>query len=194
MGLLYPCRCTRRDIAQALSAPQEGASPPIGPDGPIYPGTCRAAPRDGPPPRDSHLRLDMAMAMDMLGPATPTFTETGPAHAGQIATPPASYAAQIGDIVIARRDMGTSYHLSVTIDDAEQAITHVIRGEDLFEATRIHVLLQRLLALPTPTYHHHRLIRDETGKRLAKRDDARAIRLYRSDGVTPGDIRRMLNL
>jgi glutamyl-Q tRNA(Asp) synthetase len=194
MGLLYPCRCTRRDIAQALSAPQEGASPPIGPDGPIYPGTCRAAPREGPPPRNSHLRLDMAMALDMLGPATPTFTETGPTHAGQIATTPAFYAAQIGDIVIARRDMGTSYHLSVTIDDAAQAITHVIRGEDLFAATRIHVLLQRLLALPTPTYHHHSLIRDETGKRLAKRDDARAIRLYRSDGATPDDIRRSLGL
>jgi glutamyl-Q tRNA(Asp) synthetase len=90
--------------------------------------------------------------------------------------------------------MGTSYHLSVVVDDAAQGITHVTRGADLFEATKIHVILQRLLDLPTPIYHHHRLIRDETGKRLAKRDDARAIRSYREDGACPGDIRRLVGL
>jgi len=90
--------------------------------------------------------------------------------------------------------MGTSYHLSVVLDDAFQNITHVVRGADLFEATQIHVVLQHLLDLPTPVYHHHRLIRDETGKRLAKRDDARAISRYREDGATPADIRRMVGL
>ena len=87
-----------------------------------------------------------------------------------------------------------SYHLSVVLDDAAQGITDVIRGEDLFEATKIHVLLQTLLDLPTPTYHHHALIRDDAGKRLAKRDDARAIAKYRADGATPADIRKMVGL
>ena len=100
----------------------------------------------------------------------------------------------VGDVVLARRDMGTSYHLSVVLDDAAQGVTHVVRGEDLFEATKIHVILQRLLRLPTPVYHHHKLIRDETGKRLAKRDDARAISKYRAEGATPNDIRRLVGL
>ena len=193
-GLLYPCTCTRRDIAAALTAPQEGAEPATGPDGPVYPGTCRHKPRTGPRPRDAHLRLDIGAALAAISPAAPVFTETGPAHAGPITTAPGDYRDGIGDIVLARRDFGTSYHLSVVLDDAAQTITHVVRGEDLFEATRIHALLQRLLDLPTPVYHHHRLIRDETGKRLAKRDDARAIRLYRAEGATPQDIRRMVGL
>ena len=100
----------------------------------------------------------------------------------------------VGDVVLARKDMGTSYHLSVVLDDAAQEITDVVRGEDLYEATAIHVLLQALLGFSTPMYHHHRLIRDESGKRLAKRDDARAISKYREDGYTPADIRRMVNL
>ena len=90
--------------------------------------------------------------------------------------------------------MGTSYHLSVVLDDAAQGITEVTRGADLFDATQIHVLLQRLLDLPTPRYHHHRLIRDDAGKRLAKRDDARAIAKYRADGASPSDIRQMVGL
>lgn len=194
MGLLYPCSCTRRDIAEALSAPQEGAEPVIGPDGPVYPGTCRPkAPPSGPRPTNRHLRLDIARAMARLAPPT-AFTETGPAHAGTQGIDASRARQDIGDITLARRDMGTSYHLSVVVDDAEQRITHVTRGEDLFEATRIHVILQRLLDLPTPVYHHHRLIRDENGKRLAKRDDARALRLYRAEGVTPQEIRRKLGL
>lgn len=194
MGLLYPCSCTRRDIAQALSAPQEGAPPAIGPDGPVYPGTCRDAKRHGPRPRDQHLRLDIAKALAANGDSATVFTETGPAHAGTITTEAGAYRQDIGDIILARRDMGTSYHLAVVIDDAAQAVTHVTRGDDLFAATRIHVLIQRLLDLPTPIYHHHRLIRDDSGKRLAKRDDARALRLYRAEGATPQDIRRMLDL
>ena len=100
----------------------------------------------------------------------------------------------VGDVVLARREMGTSYHLSVVIDDAAQEVTDVVRGEDLADATPIHRLLQRLLEVPHPTYHHHRLIRDETGKRLAKRDDARALSLYRAQGATPRDIRAMVGL
>ena len=100
----------------------------------------------------------------------------------------------IGDVVLARKDFGTSYHLSVVVDDAEQGISDVVRGEDLAGATFIHVALQKLLGVETPIYHHHRLIRDDAGKRLAKRDDARAIRTYREDGASPGDIRRMVGL
>ncbi len=121
------------------------------------------------------------------------FTETG-GICTRIEIDAGTLIKEIGDIVIARRDMGTSYHLSVVIDDAEQEITHVVRGQDLFEATKIHVVLQKLLDLPTPTYHHHRLIRDAAGKRLAKRDDARAINLYRSEGRSPQDIRSMVGL
>ena len=90
--------------------------------------------------------------------------------------------------------MGTSYHLAVVLDDAAQGITHVVRGEDLFAATKIHVILQHLLGLPTPLYHHHRLIRDDQGRRLAKRDDARALSKYRADGRSPRDIRQMVGL
>ena len=205
--MLFPCTCTRRDIDQALGAPQEGVPQVLGPDGPVYPGTCRDA-GDLPRwrharPKDRHLRLNMLVASTHCDPVVMDcavgepglwFTETGPGHAGQVFTTQADYAALIGDVVLARRGFGTSYHLSVVLDDAAQGVTHVIRGEDLFEATRIHVLLQRLLKLPTPVYHHHRLIRDHTGKRLAKRDDARALSKYRAEGATPQDIRSLVGL
>ncbi len=97
-------------------------------------------------------------------------------------------------VVLARRDIGTSYHLAVVVDDGFQQISQATRGEDMFETTQIHRLLQALLGLKTPKYHHHRLIRDETGKRLAKRDDARAIRKFRQDGAVPSDIRRLVGL
>jgi glutamyl-Q tRNA(Asp) synthetase len=190
-GLLYPCHCTRADISAATSAPQEGA-PQLGPDGVIYPGTCRphlspAAPR----PRDTALRLDMAKAcVSLVEPFE--FTELSTNEI--ISFTASDMINSVGDIVLARRDMGTSYHLSVVLDDAEQGITNVIRGKDLFEATQIHILLQKLLGLPHPQYLHHRLIRDDAGKRLAKRDDARAISLYRTQGATPQDIREMVGL
>lgn len=187
-GLTYACTCTRGDIRAALSAPQEG-TPMIGPDGPVYPGTCRHAGHDR---REAAIRLDMARAMAAVGPLE--FIETGPAHSGQHRIDAAQMIAGVGDIVLARRDMGTSYHLSVVLDDAAEGVTHVTRGEDLFEATAIHVLLQRLLDLPTPLYHHHRLIRDAAGKRLAKRDDARALAKYRAEGVTPQEIRALIGL
>jgi len=192
-GLLYPCTCTRRDIDAALGAPQEGSARVSGPDGAIYPGTCRTVRRSTLRPTDHHLRLDSAAALQTTDSPL-WFTETGPAHRGSILTTPADHAALIGDIILARKDFGTSYHLSVVIDDAAQGVTHVVRGEDLFDATRIHVLLQRLMGLPTPTYHHHRLIRDAAGKRLAKRDDARALSRYRAEGAGPKDIRRLVGL
>lgn len=186
-GLLYPCSCRRRDIAAAASAPQEGA-PLHGPDGIIYPGTCRDAPRSGPRPADEALRLDMRKAAQTLVSYHELSDDIHPTLS------PDEMVTTIGDIVLSRRDFLGSYHLSVVLDDADQAITHVIRGADLAEATPIHVLLQRLLGLPTPRYHHHRLIRDEAGKRLAKRDDARAIATYRAAGETPADIRRRVGL
>lgn len=206
-GLLYPCTCNRRDIAAAAGAPQEGV-PLHGPDGIIYPGTCRhVSERSGPIPQDLPLRLDIEMAArvvpDLFRTAaqpyakTAVFEETGAGPERE--TGPITFTADelrdtIGDVVLSRRDMGTSYHLSVVLDDAEQGVTHVVRGQDLFEATRIHVLLQALLGLPTPVYHHHKLIRDDAGKRLAKRDDARAIAKYRGDGVTAEQVRVMVGL
>jgi glutamyl-Q tRNA(Asp) synthetase len=183
MGVIYHCTCTRADIKAALSAPQEGA---VGPDGPVYPGTCR----------DRHhttgaLRLNMAAAMVRLGEVA--FEDTG-TRPGLHRFDADVMARNVGDVVLARRDIGTSYHLAVVVDDAAQGITEVTRGEDLFEATPIHVVLQRLLDLPTPSFHHHRLIRDQHGKRLAKRDDARALAKYRAEGATPDDIRRMVGL
>ncbi|SEQ24693.1 glutamyl-Q tRNA(Asp) synthetase [Loktanella sp. DSM 29012] len=175
-GLLYPCTCNRRDILAAASAPQEGA--PMGPDGVVYPGTCRQMSRTGPRPTDTALRLDMQRACQTV---ENNYLSKETVEA-------------IGDVVLARRDMGTSYHLSVVVDDAAQGVTDVVRGQDLADATPIHILLQHLLGLPTPAYHHHRLIRDDQGKRLAKRDDARALSLYRAQGATPRDIRDMVGM
>ncbi|MBV0912043.1 tRNA glutamyl-Q(34) synthetase GluQRS [Anianabacter salinae] len=194
-GWLYACTCTRRDILEAASAPQEGA-PLTGPDGIVYPGTCRGR-RDtgGPAPTDAALRLDMARAVAKVAPEGVSWHETGAEPDGETGTvhiPPQTVIDRVGDVVLSRREMGTSYHLSVVLDDAAQDVSHVVRGRDLFEATAIHVVLQSLLGLPTPSFHHHRLIRDDHGKRLAKRDDARAIRLYRDEGASPQDIRAMV--
>ncbi len=185
MGLTYACTCTRGDIKAALSAPQEGAAI-IGPDGPVYPGTCRDQGH-----QVGAIRLNMQAAMEVLDGVR--FVETG-GHAIEHRYSAAQIIENIGDIVLARRDIGTSYHIAVVVDDAAQGITEVTRGEDLFEATPIHVVLQRLLGLPTPRYHHHRLIRDDQGKRLAKRDDARALAKYRADGATLADIRALVGL
>ena len=191
-GLVFPCSCRRADIRAALSAPQEGAPLPAGPDGLIYPGTCRARGMDSRQPGDA-LRLNMARAVDALPDLS--FFESGPDHAGTHSVPPSSLIDSVGDIVLGRRDSADiAYHLAVVVDDGAQGVTEVTRGRDLFEATPLHVLLQHLLSLPTPAYHHHRLIRDDAGKRLAKRDDARAIATYRADGATREDIRRMVGL
>lgn len=179
--LLYPCSCKRRDILAAASAPQEGAEPAYGPDGLIYPGTCRTKPRSGalPMPEGETLRLDMHAALSVLSDYECIgFSEDGEPvgyEETRVRFTGGELEANVGDIVLSRKDFPGSYHLSVVLDDADQGITHIIRGADLFDATQIHVLLQLLLGLPTPHYFHHSLIRDENGKRLAKRDDARAI-------------------
>lgn len=193
-GLLYACSCNRRDILAAATAPQEGGSPLVGPDGIVYPGTCRHAGARAPAacPPEAALRLDMAAALRRLGLSEIRIDER--IHQGPCVKSAGEIIETIGDIVIARRDMGTSYHLSVVLDDAHQGITDVVRGADLFEASFIHAVLQRLLGLPAPRYHHHRLIRDAAGKRLAKRDDAKAIRKYRAEGLRPEDIRAMVGL
>jgi glutamyl-Q tRNA(Asp) synthetase len=182
-GLLYPCFCTRADIAQADSAPQ-------GPDGPIYPGTCRAlSPAEIERRLAANLpyalRLDMQRATAGLAPLRFTDREAGTIEA----TP-----QQFGDVVLARKDVPTSYHLAVTVDDAAQAITLVTRGRDLLPATHLHRLLQKLLDLPVPDYHHHRLITDASGRRLAKRDANLSIAALRQSGATPESLRARLCL
>ncbi|RMH46629.1 MAG: tRNA glutamyl-Q(34) synthetase GluQRS, partial [Alphaproteobacteria bacterium] len=139
LGVLYPCRCTRRDIQAALSAPQEGAGKPA----PVYPGTCRGRPMAERGPGDA-LRIDLGRALSLVGTRLPAFTETGPIHAGTHRPDPGRLVAELGDVVLARRDIGTSYHLAVVVDDAAQGITDVVRGEDLFSVTPLHVLLQAL--------------------------------------------------
>lgn len=188
--LCYPCRCRRGDIRAALSAPQEGV-PPAGPDGLIYPGTCRNRQMAEAGPGDV-IRLDAARAFDLLGIARIGFHDEAilPGHDHSLSR--GAFLDGIGDVILSRRGMGTSYHLAVVVDDAAQDISLVTRGKDLFESTWIHVLLQRLLGLPTPRYLHHRLIRDDAGRRLAKRDDARSLRAFRADGVTPAEIRALL--
>ncbi|SMR71847.1 glutamyl-Q tRNA(Asp) synthetase [Aliiroseovarius halocynthiae] len=194
-ALLYPCFCTRRDISAAVSAPQEGAEPAFGPDGLIYSGTCREQYiRSSSFPKHDALRLDMQDALSAADQPEFCYTEHSSGTDQTHCTPAKSMVHDVGDIVLSRRDFLGSYHLSVVLDDAAQGISHVVRGKDIQPATPIHVLLQKLLGLPTPTYHHHRLIRDENGKRLAKRDDARAIATYRAEGKTPDDIRRMVGL
>ena len=142
------------------------------------------------------LRLDMARAITSLGEISETgFMDTGPEFKGLHVIDPNRLIHEIGDAVLGRKDIGVaSYVLATVIDDAKQGVSHVIRGADLYEITFLQVLLQKLLGLPTPVYHHHILIRDEAGKRLAKRDDARSISTYRADGATPADIRRMVGL
>lgn len=190
--LAYPCQCRRGDIRAVLSAPQEGALP-AGPDGLVYPGTCRARGLSDAGPGDV-IRLDVARAFDALGIDRIGFRDESIMPDLDHVLTKDQFLDGIGDVILSRRGMGTSYHLAVVVDDAAQGITLVTRGKDLFDSTFIHVLLQKLLRLPTPAYHHHRLIRDDAGKRLAKRDDARALRHYRQDGATPQDIRRMIGL
>ena len=170
-GLAYPCFCTRKDIAASASAPH-------GPDGLLYPGTCRTLPRDADRlAREPHCwRLDMDKAMALAGPLV--WTD------GDGAAVPATPAIH-GDVVLARKDAPVSYHLAVTVDDAEQGITHVVRGSDLRAATHIHRLLQHLLGLPSPIYIHHHLIATAAGERLAKRNGAPDIAGLREAGTDP---------
>jgi glutamyl-Q tRNA(Asp) synthetase len=179
MGLIYPCFCTRADIAAATSAPH-------GPDGPLYPGTCRH--RSGDERRqlmaagtEFALRLDAAKAAATAGP----YSFHDALH-GDVEGNPLLF----GDVVIARKDTPTSYHLAVTVDDHLQGVTLVTRGEDLYPATHVHVLLQRLLGYATPSYAHHRLLTDADGRRFAKRDRALTLRSMRGSGTSPADVRQ----
>lgn len=196
LGLVYACRCTRRDIREALSAPQEvsfGSGNRTGPDGPVYPGTCRLAGHGT--EESGALRLDMAKAVATLGGASSVAQLSYVERENRSVDPsgvcqldPAALIEGTGDIVLARKDGVAAYHLAVVVDDAFQGVSHVTRGEDLASATPIHRVLQALLNLPTPSYCHHRLVRDDNGRRLAKRDDARAIALYRDEGLGPRDV------
>ena len=192
-GLLYYCTCTRQDIKQALSAPQEGNLAHSGPDGVIYPGTCRPNGKTI-AQVEGALRLNMEVALN--GKSSVRFMELISLQSlPKINISNTQYIIdKTGDIVISKRNLEAAYHLAVVLDDAAQGITHVVRGADLKSATPIHVVLQQLLGLTTPTYMHHPLIRDKNGKRLAKRDDAKAISKFRSEGATPAGIRAMIGL
>jgi glutamyl-Q tRNA(Asp) synthetase len=187
-ALTYPCFCSRKDIAEAAAAPQ-------GPAAPLYPGTCR---RLSPAERQDRLtqpyviRLDMARALASLAKPLHFFEHgQGPdGQSGLIAADPAAH----GDIVLARKDTPASYHLCVVCDDALQGVSLVTRGGDLFAATSVHRLLQTLLDLPQPDYWHHRLIRHESGRRLAKRDADKTLHDLRNEGARPADIRMMVGL
>jgi glutamyl-Q tRNA(Asp) synthetase len=188
MGLLYPCSCSRADIRAALSAPQEGVSHDL------YPGTCKSRSMESRKPGDA-LRLHLDRALDCLDGQNVVFEETGQAHRGTHHLDPQRALQEIGDVVLCRKgEEIIAYFLASALDDVHQGITHVVRGEDLFDFTQLQVLLLTLLGMPVPVYHHHRLIRDDAGRRLAKRDDARAISKYRAEGATPQDIRRMVGL
>ena len=184
-GLLYPCFCTRADIRAEIDA--AGAAPHLrrnGPDGPLYPGTCRAlgaAERaDRIAAGEAHaLRLEVAAAAAAAGP----LEWTDRARGVQRATP-----ELFGDVVLARKDVAASYHLAVTVDDAAQGVSLVTRAGDLLPATHLHRLLQALLDLPVPLWHHHPLLTDDAGRRLAKRDRAQTLRSLRENGASPGEI------
>lgn len=185
LGLLYPCGCTRAEIRAALSAPQEGAAGPA-----PYPGTCRGRPVGSAAPGDA-LRLDLGAALALAGSGL-AVVETGPVQPGHQPLDPERMQREIGDVVLSRRDIGVAYHLAVVVDDAAQGVTHVVRGADLLPVTPLHRLLQALLGLPAPVWHHHALIRDATGRRLAKRDAARTLATLRTEGMTPEAVREML--
>lgn len=184
-GVLYPCFCTRKDIAAEIA---RAGDAPHGPEGPVYPGICRGLAsdtrarrlRDGAP---YALRLDVARALAITGPLTWQDED-----AGTIAADPLS----LGDVVLARKETPTSYHLAVTLDDHLQGVSLVTRGTDLFHATHVHRLLQALLDLHVPSWHHHQLLRGPDGERLAKRAGAPTLQSLRAAGIVPAALRREL--
>lgn len=185
MGLLYPCFCTRSEIKAQLA---ELGRAPHATLGYLYPGTCRRLSDDAVAERLASgmphcWRLDMQRVQDLIG--CPTWHDM---RRGTQRCVPTAY----GDVVLARKDFPASYHLAVVVDDAAQGVTHVTRGEDLFESTHIHRALQAVLGLPVPLYCHHSLLRDNEGKRLAKRDGARSIASLREAGYTPQQVRDSL--
>jgi glutamyl-Q tRNA(Asp) synthetase len=197
MGLLYPSFESRSEIAALVAERDRAGRWPRDPDGvPLYPGRARKMPmtererrrREGEP---FALRLAMDAAVARAGVLTWNETGLGPqGQSGIVAAAPQMW----GDVVLARKEAPTSYHLAVAIDDALQGVTDVVRGQDLFWSTAIHRLLQALLGLPEPTYHHHRLIVDGAGRKLSKSTLATSLRELRAAGATPVDVRRMVGL
>lgn len=185
LGVIYPCFCSRREIRAEIARLGHA---PHGPDGPLYPGTCR---RLDPADRDARLsqgqphalRLDVALATGLTGPLDWHDREAGV----QAARP-----ELMGDVILYRKDSPASYHLCVVVDDAAQGVTLVTRGRDLFHATHLHRLLQALLGYPVPRYYHHGLITDEAGQRLAKRSDAASLRALRESGCSAEALRARL--
>ncbi|NVD44683.1 tRNA glutamyl-Q(34) synthetase GluQRS [Qipengyuania atrilutea] len=172
-GLLYPCTCTRTEIAEAATR--------MGPDGPVYPGTCKHRRPD--PEREAAWRLDVEAATARTGPLTWT---------DEIAGEQQAEPERLGDVVLVRKDLPASYHLAATLDDAADGITLVARGADLFHATHIHRLLQALLDLPVPTWHHHELLLDESGSKLAKRRGSPSLTDRREAGEDGGALAESL--
>jgi glutamyl-Q tRNA(Asp) synthetase len=197
MGLLYPSFESRAEIARMVAAEEAKAPWPRDPDGaPLYPGTAKLLSADevtalklsGAP---MALRLDMTAAIERVGTLSWQERGSGPdGETGAVAAQPGAW----GDVVLARKEVPTSYHLSVVIDDALQGVTDVVRGQDLFWSTSVHRLLQALLGLPVPIYRHHALLRDETGAKLAKSLASTGLRELRAEGASPADIRRLVGL
>jgi glutamyl-Q tRNA(Asp) synthetase len=184
LGVTYPCFCTRKEIEEEIA---RAGHAPHGPDGALYPGTCRHLPAAERAARQAAgeafaIRLDVARASTLTGPLS--WQDHG---AGRIDATPEI----LGDVVLARKDVPTSYHLSVTVDDFLQGVTLVTRGRDLFHATHLHRLLQALLGYPAPDYHHHGLLTNDRGERLAKRDKAVSLRSLRESAKTPAEVRAM---
>src|SRR5579871_2377685 len=196
-GLVYPSFESRAEIARLIAEREKDAPWPRDPDGaPLYPGTARALAPDertrllqsGAP---YALRLDMAAACRLAGALNWAERGEGPqGETGNVVADPSAW----GDVIIARKEMPTSYHLAVVVDDALQGVTEVVRGQDLFWSTSVHRLLQALLGLPQPAYRHHRLIRDAAGQKLSKSTAATGLRELRAAGVTPAEIRRQVGL
>jgi glutamyl-Q tRNA(Asp) synthetase len=196
-GLIYPSFESRAEIARLVAQNEANARWTRDPDGaPIYPGTAKLiAPEErarllasGAP---YALRLDMAAACALAGQLGWTEHGQGPVgETGAVAARPQPW----GDVILARKETPTSYHLCVVIDDALQGVTEVVRGQDLFWSTSVHRLLQRLLDLPQPIYRHHRLILDGAGRKLSKSTDATGLRELRAAGATPADVRRLVGL
>src|SRR5262245_49829608 len=189
---MYPSFESRGEIARLVAERETSGPWPRDPDGvPLYPGSAKDLPAQEQVRRMAigpyAWRLDTNAAAARGGPLF--WRESGGGE-GEVGATPQAW----GDVVLARKDTPTSYHLAVVIDDALQGVTHVVRGQDLFAATSLHRLLQVLLELPAPVYHHHRLVLDADGRKLSKSTDATSLRSLRHRGATPADIRRMVGL
>jgi len=190
-GLVYPCFCSR---AEVLNAVAERPDWPRDPDGsPLYPGTCKhmtAAERRARLGQPAALRLDMEAALAQARQKIAWREYGGGAERRDIIGDPSLW----GDAVLSRKDVPASYHIAVVVDDAVQGVTDVVRGEDLFMATSLHRLLQILLDLPAPAYHHHELLRDAAGRKLSKSLRAKSLRAMRREGLAPADLKEQLGI